>query len=111
MTGPGPDVLPWWGWLLLWAVLVVGGAVWVAARSRATWRSAKALTAEVERAAEAVAELELRTDELRDLVPEHTAAAQERHRVLEEYRVLRSAQAEERRARRAARLPPWARVD
>jgi hypothetical protein len=90
-------VLPWWGWVLLWAVLVVGGSLWVAARARTTWRSAKALTAEVERAA--------------DLVPEHTAATQEPHRAVAQYRATRAAQAAERQARRAARRPPWARVD
>ncbi len=104
-------MLPWWAWLLLWAVLVVGGGLWVAARSRTTWRSAKALTAEVERAGAMVSELEVRTGELRDLLPEHTAATQDPHRVVAEYREVRSAQAADRRARRAARRPPWARVD
>jgi hypothetical protein len=104
-------VLPWWGWVLLWAVLVVGGSLWVAARARTTWRSAKALTAEVERAADLVSELEVRTSELRDLVPEHTAATQEPHRAVAQYRATRAAQAAERQARRAARRPPWARVD
>ncbi len=104
-------MLPWWGWVLLWAVLVVGGAAWVGVRSRSTWRSAKALSEEVSRVGELVAELEARADELREVLPERSAVTQDPHRVRDESRAVRAATKAERRARRAARRPPWARVD
>jgi hypothetical protein len=104
-------VLPWWGWVLLWGVLVVGGAAWVGLRSRSTWRSAKALSVEVSRTGELLAELEARADELREVLPEHSAVTQDPHGVRDEYRTVRAATRAERQARRAARRPPWARVD
>jgi hypothetical protein len=104
-------MLPWWGWLLLWTVIVVGGAAWIGVLSRRTWRSARALTAEVARAGELLAALEARTDALRDTVPDRTAVTQEPRRVREEYRAARAATTADRRARRAAGRPPWARVD
>ncbi len=104
-------MLPWWGWLLLWTVLVVGGGAWVGVRARSTWRSARALTAEVSRTGELLAELEARADELRESVPAPTAVTQPPHRVREEYRAVRAATRAERRARRAGGRPPWARVD
>jgi hypothetical protein len=103
-------VLPWWGWVLLWGVLVVGGGLWVAWRARATWRSARALTAEVARAGQLVTQLEAATDSLREDLGEVTAVTQDPHRVREEYRVQRAESAAARRARRADRRPPWARV-
>jgi hypothetical protein len=106
-------MLPWWGWVALWAVLVVGGGLWVAARARATWHSARALSAEVSRAGAIVAELEMRADSLGDAAaePPPTAVTQDPSRVREEYRRLRAGSAAARRARRLDRRPPWARVD
>ncbi len=104
-------MLPWWGWLLLWAVLVGGGATWVGVRARSTWRSAKELTAEVSRAGVLLAELEARADELRTAEPPPTAVTRPPHEVRAEHRAVRSASRAERRARRAAGRPPWARVD
>ena len=108
--GRGPDVLPWWGWLLLWAVLVVGGGAWVAVLGRRTWRSARALGEEVARAGALVAELEARLDEARDLPMERPAVLQDPRMVREEHRRQRAESKAARRARRMDRRPPWARV-
>ncbi len=110
-TGRVPDVLPWWGWVLLWAVLVGGGAAWVAVLARRTWRSARALAEEVGRAGDLVAELEARADDLRVDVEGPTAVTQDPHRLRREYGARRAQSAAARQARRADRRPPWARVD
>ena len=104
-------MLPWWGWVLLWAGLVLGGALWVGARARRTWRSAVALGREVARAGALVQALEARVDELEDIDPPRTAVTQPPHRLREEYREQRARQVAARRVRRAERTPPWARVD
>ncbi|GAA4405189.1 hypothetical protein GCM10023168_18600 [Fodinibacter luteus] len=104
-------MLPWWGWLLLWTVLLVGSAALLGARARRVWASTQALGREVERAGAMVAELEARADELRDLEPGGPpAAVQDPRRVRAQYRRERALRLTERRARRADRLPPWARV-
>ena len=104
-------MLPWWGWVLLWVVLVVGGALWLFVLSRRVWRSAKALGREVSRASGLLSLLEERVDELRDADPVPTAVTQDPVRLREDYRRWRADQAAVRRTRRAARLPRWARVD
>lgn len=104
-------MLPWWGWLLFWAVLVVASAVWLGVLGRDVWRRAQALGAEVSRASVLVAALEARADELSEVEPPPIAVTQPPHRVREEYRVQRERRLTQRRARRAERLPPWARVD
>ena len=125
--GPGPDaVLPWWGWVLVWAGLLLGSAVflgWLAGAGRrlgaADGRGCRArrlggrppvLAREVQRASELVAELERRADELRDLEQPGTAVTQPVHRMRAEYRGQRASTKAARRARRTDRLPPWARV-
>jgi hypothetical protein len=104
-------VLPWWGWLLFWVVLVGGSALWLGLLVRDVWRRAGALGAEVSRVSEMVAALEARADELREVDLGPVAATQPPHRMREEYRAQRARQRAERRSRRAERLPPWARVD
>ena len=104
-------MLPWWGWLLFWTVLVVGSAVWLGVLGRDVWRRAQALGAEVSRASELVAALEARVDELSEVEPPPIAVTQPPHRMREEYRDQRERRLTQRRARRAGRLPPWARVD
>lgn len=104
-------MLPWWGWVLLWVVLVVASGLWLFVLSRRVWRKAKVLTGELSRASALVAELEARVDDLREVDPPPTAVTQDPVRLREEYRRQRADQAAVRRARRAARLPRWARVD
>lgn len=104
-------MLPWWGWVLLWAVVLVGGGALVGLRARATWRNARALTAELGRAGELVSALEAAAHERRADGGPVTAVTQDPHRLREEHREWRAMQAAERAARRAERMPPWARVD
>lgn len=104
-------MLPWWGWALLWAVLLVGGGLWLLVLSRRVWSSAKALGREVERAGALLSELEARVDDLRDVDPPPTAVTQDPARLRAQYREQRAERAAVRRTRRAERLPPWARVD
>ena len=103
-------MLPWWGWLLLWLVLVVGGAVLVGLRARATWRSLRALTGELGRAGRLLEALEAAAATHRELDPPAPAVTQDPHRLREEHRTQREADRAARRTRRAQQLPPWARV-
>ena len=103
-------MLPWWGWVLLWLVLLLGSAAYLGLRARRVWGSTKGLGREVQRASELVAELEARADELRDVEPDPTAVTQPPHRMRAQYREQRASAKAARDARRADRLPPWARV-
>ena len=102
-------MLPWWGWVLLWAVLVLGGALLVGLRARATWRSLKSLTAELGRAGSLLVELEEAVATHRELAQPVPAVLEDPHRLREEHRRRREARVAERTARRAERTPPWAR--
>ena len=104
-------MLPWWGWVLLWAALLLGAGVALGRLAWGLWGSTRALGREVQRTAALVAELEARADELRDLPPPPTAVTQPLHRVRVQYREQRAESVAARRARRAERMPPWARVD
>ncbi|MBR7742302.1 hypothetical protein KC207_03215 [Phycicoccus sp. BSK3Z-2] len=104
-------MLPWWGWLLLWSVLVLGGGVVVFLRLRSLWRSVRALSAEVSRAGRVVAELEAALERSPAVHPPDTAVAQAPRTLLRQYRSERARQRADRSARRAARMPAWARVD
>lgn len=104
-------MLPWWGWLVFWVVLLVGSAVWLGVLARGVWLRVKALGTEVERAGELVAAIEARVDELSEVEPPRPAATQPPHRMREEYREQRARQVADRRVRRAQRMPPWARVE
>ena len=111
MSWAGAEVvLPWWGWVLVWLVLLAGGAVWVGVLSRRVWGKTKLLAAEVQRAGAMVAELEARADELRVLDDPFPAVLRHPGEVRAERRALRREQRAARRERRAERLPPWARV-
>jgi hypothetical protein len=104
-------VLPWWGWVVFWAVLVGGSVLWLALLVRGMWGKATALGVEVSRASALVAALESRADEMSEVDPTPTAVTQPPHRLREEYRVQRAHRRAERRSRQAQRMPPWARVD
>jgi hypothetical protein len=96
--------------VLLWLVLLLGAATYLGLRARRVWGSTKGLGREVQRASELVAELEARADELRDVEPGPTAVTQPPHRMRAQYREQRASAKAARDARRADRLPPWARV-
>lgn len=105
-------MLPWWGWLVFWCVLLLGSTLWLGVLARGVWRRVKDLGGEVERASGLVAALEARVDEPGEVEPPpRTAATQPPHRMREEYREQRAQQVAQRRVRRARRMPPWARVE
>ena len=104
-------MLPWWGWVLLWTVLLVAGGLWLFVLARRVWGKTKVLSGELARSGALVAELETRVDELREADPSPTAVTQDPSRLREEYRRQRAEQAAVRRSRRAERMPRWARVD
>ena len=103
-------MLPWWGWVLLWVVLLLGSAGFLGWRAWLVWGKTKGLGREVQRASELVAELESRADELRDVDPALIAVIQPAHRMRAQYRDQRAAARAARHVRRTDRLPPWARV-
>ena len=103
-------MLPWWGWVLFWVLLLLGSAAFLGWRAWLVWGKTKELGREVQRASDLVAELEGRADELRDLDPALIAAIQPTHRMRAQYREQRASTKAVRRKRRADRLPPWARV-
>lgn len=103
-------MLPWWGWVLVWVVLVAGSAALLGWKCWRVWGKAKELMAEVGRASELVAELEARAEELSEVLPPTVAVTQDPFRVREEYRAQREEAAALRAIRRAERLPAWARV-
>ena len=103
-------MLPWWGWVMVWLLLLVGGAAWVGVLSRRVWGKTKVLAAEVQRAGALVAELEARAGELRELDDPFPAVLRDPRDVRAEGRALRREQRAARRQRRTERLPPWARV-
>ena len=92
------------------SVLLLGSAAFLGVRAWRVWGSTKGLGSEVQRAGALVAELEARADELRDVEPCPTAVTQPPHRMRAQYREQRAAAKAARHARRADRLPPWARV-
>ncbi len=103
-------MLPWWGWVLLWVVLLLCSAALLGWRAWLVWGKTKVLGREVQRASELVAALESRADELRDLDPALIAVIQPTHRMRAQYREQRASAKAARHVRRADRLPPWARV-
>ncbi|NHA68353.1 hypothetical protein [Phycicoccus flavus] len=103
-------MLPSWGWVLLWAVLVLGGGVLVGLRVRDAWRSARALAAEVGRATRTLEALETHGERMRAETEGVTAVTQDPHSVREQYRTQREQQRSARLARRSRRMPRWARV-
>ncbi len=103
-------MLPWWGWVLIWAVVLLGSAAFLGWRARLVWGRTRALAREVQRASRLVAELESRADQLRDVDQALVAVTQPVHRMRAQYREQRASSKAARRARRTDRLPPWARV-
>ncbi len=103
-------MLPWWGWVLVWLVVLLGSAAFLGWRARQVWGRTTALAREVQRASRIVAELEARADQLREVEPSLVAVVQPTHRMRAEYREQRATTKAARRAQRTDRLPPWARV-
>lgn len=100
----------WW-WLLIWALLAIIAAAYLASRLWAVWGQFKELTAEVGHAADTVAGLQAHVDRLAEQAgPSPEPAVFGDPRQLRKERVAtRGALKEQRRARRAAKFPQWAR--
>ena len=103
-------VLPWWGWLLFWVVLVLASVAFLGWRAWLVWGRTKVLGREVGRASALVAELEARADELREVEPTLIAVTQPTPGC---GRSIGSSAPPRRPPGGPAvadRLPPWARV-
>lgn len=99
----------WW-WVLIWTLLVVIAGAYLVARLWGLWGQVKELTAETERAATTVSALEAQVDRLGERAPAPPLAVFQDPRDLRHHRATtRAAVREQRAARRAERLPRWAR--
>jgi hypothetical protein len=99
----------WW-WVLIWVLLVLIALGYLARRAWAVWGQAKELNAEIARASATIAALEAQSERLRERTPDPDLAVfGDRRRLRRELLATRGALREQRRARRAARLPLWAR--
>jgi hypothetical protein len=99
----------WW-WVLIWVLLVVIAAAYLATRVWAVWGQFKELTAEVGRTSATVAALQAQTDRLgeRPAAP-HPDVFGDPRQLRREREATRASLKRERRARQAARRPSWAR--
>jgi hypothetical protein len=99
----------WW-WVLVWVLLVLVAAAYLATRAWAVWGQFKELTAELGRASETLSALEAQTDRLGERPPAPQLAVFGDPRQLRRERLAtRGALSRQRRARRAANRPAWAR--
>ena len=99
----------WW-WVLIWVLLVVIAAAYLATRAWGVWGQVKELTAEVSRSSETVAALQAQGDRLgeRSPAPQPDVFADPRQ-LRRERDATRASLKQQRRARQAARRPSWAR--
>lgn len=99
----------WW-WVLIWTLLVVIAGAYLVARLWGLWGQIKELTAETERAATTLSALEAQVDRLGERAPAPPLAVFQDPRDLRHHRATtRAVLREQRAARRAERLPRWAR--
>lgn len=111
-TNGGPDVLPWWGWVLVWVVLVVGGAALLAWLGWGVWRKVKLLTKDLGEAERTVAALRAQKRRLEDAAgdaPPELAVFADATELRRRHAEQRADQREERRRRARERRPGWAR--
>lgn len=99
----------WW-WVLIWVLLVVIAAVYLATRAWGVWGQIKELTAEVRRSSETVAALQAETGRLGESPrPPQADVFGDPRRLRRERDATRASLKQQRRARQAARRPSWAR--
>jgi hypothetical protein len=99
----------WW-WVLIWVLLVAIAVAYLATRAWAVWGQFKELTAEVSHASATLEALNTQAERLGERTPPAPLAVFGDPRRLRRERVAtRGALREQRRARRAANLPRWAR--
>ena len=98
----------WW-WVLIWVLLVVIAAAYLAMRAWEVWGQVRELTAEVSRASATVAALETQVDRLSEHRPAPVPdVLGDPRRLRREREATRAALRAQRRARLAARRPGWA---
>ena len=99
----------WW-WVLIWVLLVVIAAAYLATRAWAVWGQFKELTAEVRRSSETVAALQTQADRLGERsTPPTPDVFGDPRQLRRERDATRASLKHQRRARQAARRPSWAR--
>lgn len=99
----------WW-WVLIWVLLVVIAAAYLATRAWGVWGQFKELTAEVRRSSETVAALQTQADRLGEpSMPPKPDVFGDPRRLRRERDATRASLKQQRRARQAARRPSWAR--
>ena len=99
----------WW-WVLIWVLLVVIAAAYLATRAWGVWGQFKELTAEVARSSQTVTALQAQGDRLGERPPARPADVFGDPRQLRRERdATRASLKQQRRARQAARRPSWAR--
>lgn len=97
-------------WVLVWVLLVVVAVAYLATRLWGVWGQFKELTAEVAHASDTLTGLQAQAERLGDRTPPAPLAVFEDPRQLRRERhATRGALKQERRARRAAHQPRWAR--
>ena len=99
----------WW-WVLIWVLLVVIAAAYLATRAWGVWGQVKELNAEVRRSSDTVAALQAQGDRLGERAPAPQPDVFGDPRQLRRERdATRASLKQQRRARQAARRPSWAR--
>ena len=97
-------------WVLIWVLLAVAAVAYLATRLWAVWGQFKELTAEVAHASDTLSGLQAQAERLGDRSPAAPLAVFGDPRQLRRERhATRGALKQERRARRAANRPRWAR--
>ncbi len=104
-------MLPWWGWALLWAALLLGGAGVLAWRLRWLWGRSRAFLAALEEAEATLSAVEARAAEVAqaDERADRIAPIEDPRELRRAYAAVRATHREARRRRRGERLPGWAR--
>lgn len=98
----------WWAWLLVFLLILAAGGWWIWQRARATWRSAKALSVAASELGASTSVLE-KAAERPPLDPPRLAVFEHPETMYRERTATRATVETERRTRREANLPPWAR--
>lgn len=98
----------WW-WVLIWVLLVLVAAAYLAMRGWAVWGQVKELRTEVARASEVASALEVQVDRIGESPLPASSVFLDPRTVREDLAGTRAGLREERRARRDATMPGWAR--
>lgn len=103
-------MLPWWGWTILWVVLLLAGAAVIAWRLRWLWGRSRAFLEALEEAEATLAAVETRIAEVEQVAERDTRIGplEDPGELRRAYAAARTSQREDRRRRRAERLPGWA---